>query len=87
MKYFGIIAAVLAVFGAGFAIPVFKDYFGTGLVKRFPTLIVCCFVILTAILSVFAGAILKTITWKNRQDFEMIRHYARNRKEELLKKE
>ncbi|MDY5244230.1 MAG: hypothetical protein SPH40_03410 [Anaerobutyricum soehngenii] len=36
---------------------------------------------------VFAGAILKTITWKNRQDFEMIRHYARNRKEELLKKE
>ena len=47
----------------------------------------CCFVILTAILAVFAGAILKTITWKNRQDFEMIRHYARNRKEDLFKKE
>ena len=58
-------------------------YFATGLVKRFPTLIVCCFVILTAILSLFSGAILKTITWKNRQDFEMIRHYARNRKKEL----
>ena len=68
MKYFGLISA---------------EYFATGLVKRFPTLIVCCFVILTAILSLFSGAILKTITWKNRQDFEMIRHYARNRKKEL----
>ena len=63
----------------------FKDYFATGLVKRFPTLIVCCFVILTAIVSLFSGAILKTITWKNRQDFEMTRHQARNKKEELLK--
>ena len=83
MKYFGLISAVLAVLGGGFSIPVFKEYFATGLVKRFPTLIVCCFVILTAILSLFSGAILKTITWKNRQDFEMIRHYARNRKKEL----
>lgn len=83
MKYFGLISAVLAVLGGGFSIPVLKEYFATGLVKRFPTLIVCCFVILTAILSLFSGAILKTITWKNRQDFEMIRHYARNRKKEL----
>ena len=29
--------------------------------------------------------ILKTITWKNRQDIEMTRHQARNKKEELLK--
>ena len=85
MKYFGSIAGVLAVLGGGFSIPVFKDYFVTGLVKRFPTLIVCCFVILTAIVSLFSGAILKTITWKNRQDFEMTRHQARNKKEELLK--
>ena len=85
MKYFGSIAGVLAVLGGGFSIPVFKDYFATGLVKRFPTLIVCCFVILTAIVSLFSGAILKTITWKNRQDFEMTRHQARNKKEELLK--
>ena len=83
MKYFGLISAVLAALGGGFSIAVFKEYFATGLVKRFPTLIVCCFVILTAILSLFSGAILKTITWKNRQDFEMIRHYARNRKKEL----
>ena len=85
MKYFGSIAGVLAVLGGGFSAPVFKDYFATGLVKRFPTLIVCCFVILTAIVSLFSGAILKTITWKNRQDFEMTRHQARNKKEELLK--
>ena len=85
MKYFGSIAGVLAVLGGGFSIPVFNDYFATGLVKRFPTLIVCCFVILTAIVSLFSGAILKTITWKNRQDFEMTRHQARNKKEELLK--
>ena len=85
MKYFGAVSLVLAILGGGFSVPVFKEYFSTGLVKRFPTLIVCCFVILTAILSLFSGAILKTITWKNRQDFEMLRHYARNRKEDLDK--
>ena len=39
--FFGILAAILAVFGVGFMVPVLSEYFQTGLVPRFPTLIVC----------------------------------------------
>ena len=57
--------------GVGFLVPVIDTYIKTGLVDRFPTLIVCCFVILTSIIAFFSGLILETINWKNRQDFEM----------------
>ena len=49
-SFFGILAAILAVFGIGFMIPVLGEYFRTGLVPRFPTLIVCCFVLVAALL-------------------------------------
>ena len=71
MGYFSIIAAVLLLIAIAFFIPVLMDYFHTGLVERFPTLIVCGFVTVAAIQAFFAGLILKTITQKNRQDFEM----------------
>ena len=71
MKFFGWVAFVLTALGIGFVIPVLIDYSETGLVDRFPTLIVCGFAIIAAALSFFAGQILQTITWKNRQDFEM----------------
>lgn len=71
MSFFGILSLVLTVLGVGFMIPVLIEYINTGLVDRYPTLFVCCFVILTAIIAWFSGMILQTITWKNRQDFEM----------------
>ena len=71
MAFFGAISLILAVFGIGFMIPVLMDYARTGLVERFPTLIVCGFVLMTAIISFFSGMILQTIAHKNRQDFEM----------------
>lgn len=71
MNFFGLLSACLAVLGAVFIIPVLIEYFKTGLVMRFPTFFVCCFVFLTSIISFFSGIILQTITWKNRQDFEM----------------
>lgn len=71
LSFFGIISMVLFLLGVGFVIPVLIDYFKTGFVNRFPTLFVCCFVILTAIISFFSGLVLQTITWKNKQDFEM----------------
>ena len=43
MGFFGIISLVLGALGIGFLIPVLIQYFHTGLVERFPTLIVCCF--------------------------------------------
>lgn len=71
MFFFGALSVVLFVVGTLFLIPVLSSYFKTGLVERFPTLIVCGFIILTSIISFFSGYILKTISWKNKQDFEM----------------
>lgn len=73
-RFFGLISIILAVLGVGFMIPVLMEYATTGLVRRFPTLFVCCFVLLTSIISLFSGSILETMTWKNRQDFEMWRN-------------
>ena len=68
--FFYTIALVLALISVGFFIPVLIEYFKTGLVSRFPTLIVCGFVIIAAIQSFFAGLILSTLANKNRRDFE-----------------
>lgn len=70
-RFFGIIAAVLAIISLAFFIPVLIAFTKTGEVRQFPTLIVCGFVMIAAIQSFFAGLILKTIYQKNRQDFEM----------------
>lgn len=70
MAYFGILSLFLTIVSAIFFIPVLIEYFETGLVPRFPTLIVCGFMIIAAIQSFFAGMILETIVHKNRQDFE-----------------
>lgn len=51
--------------------PVFHEYLTTGAVYRFPTLIVCGFVVIAAVQSFFSGLILSTISAKNRQDFEL----------------
>lgn len=69
--FFGLIAALLAVIATVFVTPVLGDYFATGLVERFPTLIVCCFVYIAAIESFFAGIVLATSNQKNKHDFEM----------------
>ena len=50
--------------------------------RDLPTLIVCGFVMIAAIQAVFAGLILKNITQKNRQDFEMRLLEVRERKGE-----
>lgn len=76
LKFFGILAILFAGIGLFFLVPVLFAYSQTGLVERFPTLIVCGFSILAAIVSLFSGIILDTITWKNRQDFEMELHRA-----------
>ena len=83
MNFFGLLSIILMVLGVTFVIPVLIEYFETGLVDKYPTLFVCCFVILTAIISWFSGMILQTITWKNRQDFEMRLNQVRERYEEI----
>lgn len=71
MAFFGVIAAVLLIVSACFFIPILVEYARTGLVPRYPTLIVCGFVVIAAMQAFFSGMILDTIRQKNRQDFEI----------------
>ncbi len=78
--FFGLVALVLAVISIAFAIPVFVEYIETGLVPRFPTLIVCGFVMMAAIQSLFSGMLLETIVQRNRQEFELELYKVENRR-------
>lgn len=69
--FFSLIALVLTLIAAVFFIPVLSTYLKTGLVPNFPTLIVCGFTFMAALLSLFAGLELQNGVQKNRQDFEM----------------
>ena len=71
LEFFGIIAAVLALLSIAFFVPVFRTYFITGEVPKYPTLIVCGFTMIAAIQSFFAGLELKTIVQQKKQDFEL----------------
>lgn len=71
MGFFGAIAILLCIIALINFVPVMKIYLETGLVPKFPTLIVCGFMVVTAVQSFFAGLMLQTMMQKNRQDFEM----------------
>ncbi|MBP5093291.1 MAG: glycosyltransferase [Abditibacteriota bacterium] len=86
MAFFSIIGTVLALLSIGFFIPVLCGYVKTGLVDKFPTLIVCSFTGLAAILSFFTGFILDTIVHKDKCDFEFRLKKTHERFEELKKK-
>jgi len=86
MQYFGAIALVLFLLAAGFFLPVLVEYAKTGLVRKFPTLIVCGFAVIAGIQSLFTGLLLKTIYQKNRQDFEFELLRAMDREKETERK-
>ncbi len=83
MTFFSSIAFLLFILATIFFIPVLITYIHTGEVPNFPTLIVCGFVVITAIQSMFSGLILATIVQKNKQDFEIeLQNAAKTKKEE-----
>lgn len=80
--FFGILSLILALISVIFFIPVLAAYFSTGKVAKFPTLIVCCFVMLAAVQSFFSGLILSNLERNNRRDFEIQRNLLhRDRKQ------
>ena len=70
LRFFGTFSAIIALLSIAFFIPVWMDYLRTGLVLRFPTLIVCGIVMVMALLLFIAGVILGTLREKDRRDFE-----------------
>ena len=87
LAYFGLLALLLLLISALMFMPVLTEYVRTGLVPRFPTLIVSGFIAVAAILSLFSGLILQTMIHKNRQDFEAQLIRLHERYEALCEKE
>ena len=71
LKFFGTLAALLAIVSLILFLPVFSEFLRTGLVPRFPTLIVSVVMMLAAFLSVVCGLILDTNAKNNRKNFEI----------------
>ncbi len=82
-KCFGLISLLLSLVSVGFLIPVLIDFAKTGLVAKFPTLIVCCFVLLAALVSFFTGLILSILRARAKQEFEIELHHIDERKKRL----
>ena len=71
LKFFGIISLLLAAISLILFVPVFTEFLKTGLVPRFPTLIVSVVTMLTAFLSLVCGLILDTNAKNSRKNFEV----------------
>lgn len=70
IAFYGILSLIFAGLGIGFFIPVFLDYLSTRAVERFPTLIVCCFSMLIAVLCLFSGFLFSTLRNQEFVQFE-----------------
>lgn len=78
-EFFSWLAAALLVISIALFIPIAITYFETHLVPRIPTLIVCSFLALLAVLLFFVGLLLDVIKFKNLNDFEMELHNVQHR--------
>ena len=72
MLFFGLISGLFLIISLLFGIPIFVEYFKTGLVPRFPTLIFSLFMLIISILMLICGIILEVVVKKHRQLFELI---------------
>lgn len=70
MKCFGLAALILILVAVILFVPILSEYIATGLVPRFPTLIVCGFLVMAAIQAIFSGMVLDVQVAKDRRDFE-----------------
>lgn len=71
LLFFGILAAVLFGVALVLFIPVLAEYFKTGLVPRFPTLITSGLLAIAGLLSFFFGLSLDVVINQHRKDFEL----------------
>ena len=71
LAFFSAVSLLLILFAGVLFVPVFLEYLDTGLVERFPTLIVAGFLAVGGLLTLCCGLILDTVIKKERQDFEL----------------
>ena len=70
--FFSFISLIFLIISLIFGIPVFVEFFDTGLVPRIPTLIFAGFMLIISILLFVCGLILEVVVKKHRQLFELI---------------
>ena len=72
MIFFGLLSLLFLIISICFATPVFTEYFKTGLVPRYPTLIFSGFMLMVSLLLYVCGILLEVVVKKHRQIFELI---------------
>lgn len=70
--FFSFIGLLFLIVSIIMGVPVFHEYFITGLVPRFPTLIFSGFMLVVSLLLFITGIILEVLVKKHRQLFELI---------------
>ncbi len=70
--FFFCLSLILMIGAVAALVPVFVEYFHTGLVPRFPTLFVGCSLIVMAMLLLICGIILKVNNLRHRQLLELL---------------
>lgn len=72
LMFFSSIMAVFFAVALGLFIPILAEYIDTGLVPRFPTLIVSGLLAILGFMFFFCGVVLEVIAHKHRQLFELL---------------
>ncbi len=70
--FFSTVATILLFISIVMFVPVLREYFITGLVRRFPTLIVSGFILILAAMMWICGIILQVIAEKHKKLYELI---------------
>ena len=71
-SFFSFISLLFLIVSIILGVPVFHEYFVTGLVPRFPTLIFSGFMLVVSLLLFITGIILEVLVQKQRQLFELV---------------
>tara|TARA_R110002072_G_scaffold205468_1_gene363410 strand:+ start:2289 stop:3275 length:987 start_codon:yes stop_codon:yes gene_type:complete len=72
LQFFGTIALVAFVISLLLGMPIISEFLATGLVPRFPTAILSLGIMIIAVLSLFSGLILDTVTLARREAKRLI---------------
>ena len=75
--FFNLISLFIFIVAVILVIPVLIEYMNTGLVPRFPTLIVACILLVICLLLTMTSIILQVIVKKNKQIFEILLNQIR----------
>ncbi|CAN5461273.1 glycosyltransferase family 2 protein [soil metagenome] len=75
LRFFGSISATMAAMAVILAIPIFITYAEQGVVPRLPTAVLAVGIMIVAVVSLFAGLILDTVT-RGRRESRMLHYLA-----------